>query len=87
MRTHEPSPKVAESDPSAVVRVRFDIFDALCNQRGLTNDLQRAKALKISHPHLSRIRAGHVGAGSKVIASALALFGCRYEDLFERRSA
>lgn len=67
--------------------MRFDIFDALCTARGLNNDLQRARALGISHPHLGRIRSGHTGVGPKFIDAALSLLGCRFEDVFERRSS
>lgn len=89
MRTHiavtEPAP---DPGPRAVTRVKFTIFDALCNAKGLVNDQQRAKALGISHPHLSRIRRNQCGAGSKVISRALKLLGpgVEYNDLFEDRT-
>lgn len=67
-----------------MTRLRFDVFEALCNAKNLHSDGQRAKALDISQPHMTRMKAGECGAGRKVIRNALALFGpIRYEDLFE----
>jgi len=88
VRTHIAATEPPQaSGPRTVTSLRFTIFDALCNEQGLINDQRRAKALGISHPHLSRIRAGQCGAGSKVIRRALGLFSAvEYDDLFEERA-
>ena len=75
------------SQPKTVVAMRFEVFDALCNARGLDQDLKRARALGISHTTLSRLRSGHTSAGGKVIRRAIELLGVPYAALFEERAA
>lgn len=84
MITHAARDEVAEAGTRAVVRVRFDVFDALCNAKGLTLDIQRAGALGIHHTHLGRIRKGNARAGGKFIASTLELLNVPFEVVFYR---
>lgn len=87
MITHAAGTEAAEADTRAAVRVRFDVFDALCNAKGLELDIQRAGALGIHHTHLGRIRKGKAQVGGKFIAATLDLLNVPFEVVFERRSA
>jgi len=84
--THAAPEGAAETGTRAVVRVRFDAFDALCNAKNLTLDIQRAGALGIHHTHLGRIRKGQAQVGGKFIAATLDLLNVPFEVVFERRS-
>lgn len=84
---HASPHEIEATEPRTVVVMRFEVFDALCNARGLDQDLKRARALGISHTTLSRIRSGHRSAGGKVIRRAIELLGVPYAALFEERSA
>lgn len=74
----------SEVDETEVRRaLRSDVFDALCNARGLDTDLKRSQALKISHTTMSRIRSRKANPGGKFIAAALELLNVPYAALFE----
>lgn len=81
------APEVPETGTRAVVRVRFDVFDALCNAQGLALDIQRADALGIHRNYVGRLRKGDVNVGGKFIAATLNLLKVPFEVVFERRSA
>lgn len=73
--------------------MRFDVFDALCNERGWKNDHQRAKALGLaSHTTIRRLRkpkdpAVPARPGGKFIGNTLAALGVDFEVVFGRRAA
>lgn len=78
---------VTESKPETrpVLRIRWERFDSLTNERGWTTDAERARQLGISDRMLSHMRVGRANPGLKVVDRCLAVFGTdSYDVLFER---
>ncbi len=69
-----------------VVFLRQEQFKALCDERGWTNENQRALAIGVRHTTLRRLEHGG-RPGGKLIGAILATLNVPFEDVFERRSA
>lgn len=70
------------------IRVRWAEFDRQCDLRDWKTDAERARQLRISHAHLTNMRAGRAGPGAKFIGRCLAVFGANFYDvLFERTTS
>lgn len=69
------------------VRLRLDVFDRLCGQRGWELDKDRAAGIGISQSVISGIRHGKRNPGTRFISRCMATFGAStFEALFEVES-
>lgn len=77
---------MTQSDATSL-QVEWDVFDRLVTERGWTTNQEQAERLGISPGHLSNMRAGRDGPGSKFIHSCLTVWGTSmYTVLFKQRS-
>lgn len=63
----------------------LDVFDWIMNEKGFTNDIQRAEAIGVNHSTLSKIRSGAVRPGIKFVFGTASI-GIPFAVIFKKRS-
>lgn len=71
----------------SVIRLRTDVFDDLCRDKGLRKQKDISAELGISSSQLGKVRAGTSQPGSKFIDRSLEVLGVPYRALFTKRAA
>lgn len=68
----------------SVIRLRTDVFDDLCREKGYRRKKDISAALSISAAQLGKVRAGTSQPGVKFIDQALAVLDVQYPVLFTK---
>lgn len=69
--------------PSVTLGLHAEGWKAVTLRAGLSTDAEQAAALKLSRPHVNRVRNGRKAPGPEFIAAALRAFpGARFEEMF-----
>lgn len=62
----------------------FEVFDRIMDEKGFTNDTQRAKAIGMHYSSLSKLRAGAFRPGRKFILGTASI-GIPLSAIFRKR--